>query len=118
MCYNLSKTSFQFYTFSLEKVSIIPFLCRYITYTEWTTLYGGKRSGRGTTSEEDASFKRLPFDHCCVSLLPFENPYCDNDGNIFELQPVLEFVKKFKVNPVSGKVGTSTESRCKNLLVN
>ncbi|XP_063531302.1 RING-type E3 ubiquitin-protein ligase PPIL2 [Cydia strobilella] len=73
----------------------------YITYTEWTTLYGGKRSG--TAVEEDTSFKRLPFDHCCLCLQPLEDPYCDADGNVFELQAFLEFVKKFKINPVTGK---------------
>ncbi|XP_047988392.1 RING-type E3 ubiquitin-protein ligase PPIL2 [Leguminivora glycinivorella] len=73
----------------------------YLTYTEWTTLYGGKRSG--TAVEEDTSFKRLPFDHCCLCLQPFEDPYCDVDGNVFELQAFLEFVKKFKINPVTGK---------------
>lgn len=74
----------------------------YLTYTEWTTLYGGKRSG--TSKEEDTTFKRLPFDHCCLCLQPFDDPYCDADGNVFELQAILEFVKKFKVNPVTGKV--------------
>lgn len=74
---------------------------RYLTYTEWTTLYGGKKSGY-TTAEEDY-FKRLPFDHCCLSLQPFEIPYCDLDGNIFDLEPLLPFLKKFKINPVTGK---------------
>nr|XP_013190079.1 unnamed protein product [Amyelois transitella] len=73
----------------------------YITYTEWTTLYGGKRSG--TSREEDTTFKRLPFDHCCLCLQPFDDPYCDTDGNIFELQAIIDFLKKFKVNPVTGK---------------
>ncbi|KAG7306915.1 hypothetical protein JYU34_007022 [Plutella xylostella] len=73
----------------------------YLTYTEWTTLYGGKRSG--TAVEEDTSFKRLPFDHCSLCLQPFDEPFCDEDGNIFELKAIIEFVKKFKVNPVTGK---------------
>ncbi|XP_072943579.1 RING-type E3 ubiquitin-protein ligase PPIL2 [Epargyreus clarus] len=73
----------------------------YLTYTEWTTLYGGKRSG--TAVEEDTTFKRLPFDHCSLCLQPFDDPYCDADGNIFELQAIIEFVKKFKINPVTGK---------------
>ncbi|XP_054258286.1 RING-type E3 ubiquitin-protein ligase PPIL2-like [Macrosteles quadrilineatus] len=70
----------------------------YLTYTEWTTLYGGKKEG-----PEKSNFRRLPFDHCCVSLQPWENPYCDRDGNIFELEAILGFLKKFKVNPVTGK---------------
>lgn len=78
------------------------YYCRYLTYTEWTTLYGGKRSG--TAVEEDSTFKRLPYDHCCLCLQPFDDPYTDDGGNVFELQAILEFVKKFKINPVTGKV--------------
>ncbi|XP_047345957.1 RING-type E3 ubiquitin-protein ligase PPIL2 [Vespa velutina] len=74
----------------------------YLTYTEWTTLYGGKRSGP-LESSEDTTFRRLPYDHCCLSLKPFEHPYCDVLGHIFELEPLLEYVKRFKHNPVTGK---------------
>ncbi|CAH0394272.1 unnamed protein product [Bemisia tabaci] len=70
----------------------------YITYSEWTTLYGGKKEG-----PEVSNFRRLPFNHCCVSLQPYENPYCDKDGNVFEYLAVLRYIKKFKHNPVTGK---------------
>lgn len=70
----------------------------YLTCTEWTNLYGGKKDG-----PETATFRRLPFDHCCVSLQPFEHPYCDRDGNIFELQAIVDYLKKYKTNPVTGK---------------
>ncbi|KAJ8927440.1 hypothetical protein NQ314_020110 [Rhamnusium bicolor] len=73
----------------------------YLTYTEWTTLYGGKKSGQ--LSKEEENFKRLPFDHCCLSLQPFEIPVCDLDGNIFDLEALIPFLKKFKINPVTGK---------------
>ncbi|XP_066997880.1 RING-type E3 ubiquitin-protein ligase PPIL2 [Anabrus simplex] len=70
----------------------------YITYTEWTTLYGGKKAG-----PEGGNFRRLPFDHCCLSLQPFEHPYCDKDGNIFDLQCIIPFIAKYKSNPVTGE---------------
>ncbi|XP_026678012.1 RING-type E3 ubiquitin-protein ligase PPIL2 [Diaphorina citri] len=70
----------------------------YLTYTEWTTLYGGKKAG-----PEKSDFKRLPFDHCCVSLQPYEHPYCDKDGNIFELEALMGYLKQYKHNPVTGK---------------
>ncbi|KZC06381.1 PREDICTED: peptidyl-prolyl cis-trans isomerase-like 2 [Dufourea novaeangliae] len=74
----------------------------YLTYTEWSTLYGGKRAG--TVGEtEDTTFRRLPYDHCCLTLQPFEHSYCDPQGNIFELEAILEYVKRFKHNPVTGK---------------
>ncbi|XP_060843545.1 RING-type E3 ubiquitin-protein ligase PPIL2 [Rhopalosiphum padi] len=70
----------------------------YLTYTEWSTLYGGKRPGI-----EKPKFARLPFDHCCLSLVAFKTPYCDPDGNIFEYEALLEYIKQFKHNPVTGK---------------
>ncbi|XP_011495689.1 PREDICTED: peptidyl-prolyl cis-trans isomerase-like 2 [Ceratosolen solmsi marchali] len=75
----------------------------YLTYTEWTTLYGGKMSGTSSETSEDTTFRRLPFDHCCLSLQPFDHPYCDAQGNIFELEALLPYVKHFKHNPVTGK---------------
>lgn len=77
---------------------------RYLTYTEWTTLYGGKKSG--PPSAEDAEFRRLPFDHCCLTMQPFEHPYGDKKGNVFELQAILDYIKKYKTNPVNGEVCT------------
>lgn len=75
----------------------------YLTYTEWTTLYGGKKSGNNNDESEESTFRRLPFDHCCVSLQPFENPYCDENGNVFEYEAVLLYLKQYKHNPVTGK---------------
>jgi len=70
----------------------------YLTCTEWKTLYGGKDPATDTSS-----YRRLPLDHCCITLKPFENPYCDSDGNIFDLDAVITYYKKYKVNPVTGK---------------
>ncbi|XP_017879618.1 RING-type E3 ubiquitin-protein ligase PPIL2 [Ceratina calcarata] len=75
----------------------------YLTYTEWTTLYGGKRSGTSEANSEDTTFRRLPYDHCCLTLQPFQHPYCDSQGNVFELEAILEYIKRFKHNPISGK---------------
>ncbi|XP_076166310.1 RING-type E3 ubiquitin-protein ligase PPIL2 [Ptiloglossa arizonensis] len=74
----------------------------YLTYTEWTTLYGGRKAGTSESSE-DTTFRRLPYDHCCLTLQPFEHPYCDPQGNIFELEALLEYIKRYKHNPVTGK---------------
>lgn len=75
---------------------------RYLTTTEWSTLYGGKKAAN--LSSDNAAFRRLPYDHCALSLQPFENPLCDKDGNIFDLLAIVPYLKKFKVNPVTGKV--------------
>lgn len=36
-------------------------------------------------------------------MAPFEIPYSDRDGNVFELQAIIDFLKAFKVNPITGK---------------
>lgn len=76
-------------------------MCRYLTYTEWSQFYGGKKTV--SAENEHIKFKRLPFDFCTITMAPFEIPYCDLDGNIFELSAIIDFLKAFKVNPITGK---------------
>lgn len=75
---------------------------RYVTATEWKTLYGGKKA-TNSNDPDVKDFRRLPFDHCALSLQPYENPYVDEDGNIFDLVHIVPYLKRFKVNPVTGK---------------
>ena len=79
-----------------------------MTATEWSTLYGGKRK-RSANDPDFKDFRRLPIDHCALSLQPWENPYCDEDGNIFDLVHIVPYLKKFKVNPVTGKPFSATQ---------
>uniref|UniRef100_A0A8C6M2E2 RING-type E3 ubiquitin-protein ligase PPIL2 n=1 Tax=Nothobranchius furzeri TaxID=105023 RepID=A0A8C6M2E2_NOTFU len=51
-----------------------------------------------------ANFKRLPFDHCSLSLQPFEYPVCTEDGVVFELLSIVPWIKKYGTNPISGEV--------------
>ena len=81
--------------------------CSYLTASEWSTLYGGKKTQSLDPDMKD--FRRLPFDHCALSLQPYENAYCDEDGNIFDLIHILPFLKKFKANPVTGKALTASQ---------
>lgn len=74
---------------------------RYLTYTEWSQYYGGKKVE--SAENEHIKFKRLPFDFCSITMAPFEIPYCDPDGNIFELSAIIDFLKTFKINPITGK---------------
>lgn len=73
----------------------------YLTYTEWSQFYGGKKTLNA--ENEHIKFKRLPFEHCSITLAPYEIPYCDRDGNVFELQAIIDFIKNFKINPITGK---------------
>lgn len=70
----------------------------YITSKEWTAFYGGKK-----TDPKRSEFRRLPFDHCSLSLQPFEHPYCTSDGFIFDLMSIVPYIKKYKANPISGQ---------------
>jgi len=73
----------------------------YLTATEWRTVYGGKKAVNPNSS--DAAFRRLPYDHCSLSLQPFENPLCDKEGHVFDLLAIVPYLKKYKTNPVTGK---------------
>jgi len=55
----------------------------YITYSEWTRDFGG------VTQRKTDNYKRLPFNFCALSLQPFENPVCTDEGSIFDLLYVL-----------------------------
>ena len=85
-----------------EVLVIYNFSFSYLTASEWKHLYGGKKDSR-EDSKDLADFRRLPLDHCALSLQPFENPYCDEEGNIFDLAHIVPFIKKHKLNPVTGK---------------
>nr|XP_019961230.1 PREDICTED: peptidyl-prolyl cis-trans isomerase-like 2 [Paralichthys olivaceus] len=70
----------------------------YITCTEYTNFYGGKRN-----VIPQANFRRLPFDHCSLSLQPFEYPVCTEEGVVFDLLSIVPWIKKFGTNPISGE---------------
>jgi len=74
----------------------------WLTTQEMKYFFGGKKPGRKADPDE-VDFKRLPFDHCSLSLQPFENPYVDNDGNVFDLVHIVPYLKKYKANPCTGK---------------
>lgn len=73
----------------------------YVTYTEWSQFYGGAKTANA--ENEHIKFKRLPYDHCAITIAPFEHPYCDRDGNCFELSAIVAFLKAFKMNPITGQ---------------
>lgn len=65
----------------------------YLTYTEWKS-YGGYKPTNA--EEENVKFKRLPFDHCCLTMVPFEHPYCDQVRSIiFPILLLLSIPLKF-----------------------
>ncbi|BFG05691.1 RING-type E3 ubiquitin-protein ligase PPIL2 [Drosophila madeirensis] len=73
----------------------------YLTYTEWSELYGGKKTE--SAENDHVKFKRLPYEHCSITMAPYEMPYCDLNGNVFEYEAILKFLKTFKINPITGQ---------------
>ena len=70
----------------------------YIRAIEWETEFGGYKKASSLRQ-----FKRLPFDSCCISLAPFDNPMVDSAGNCFELLNIVPWLKQYGTNPVTGK---------------
>lgn len=76
----------------------------YLTATEWKTLYGGKRANdEYHTHSEKSEFKRLPYDHCSLSLQPFRDPYCMSNGVVYDITNIVPFIQKFGIDPYSGE---------------
>ena len=64
--------------------------------TEWTQDHGGFKD------KKRSPYAQLPLHCCMLSLQPFLNPVGTRDGAVFELKNILAYVKKYKVNPVTG----------------
>ncbi|KAF2185865.1 hypothetical protein K469DRAFT_687693 [Zopfia rhizophila CBS 207.26] len=77
----------------------------YITHSEWSSedAFGTSRGvNAGKPAAVGASFKRLPFNYCAVSLQPFTDPVCTSAGTIFDLTHILTWLQKHNTNPVDG----------------
>ncbi|XP_063820847.1 RING-type E3 ubiquitin-protein ligase PPIL2 [Pseudophryne corroboree] len=71
----------------------------YITCAEYTHFYGGKKP-----DIPKSNFRRLPFDHCSLSLQPFEYPVCTPDGIVFDLLNMVPVGKSSGTNPAGTKL--------------
>uniref|UniRef100_A0A6I8NZ56 RING-type E3 ubiquitin-protein ligase PPIL2 n=1 Tax=Ornithorhynchus anatinus TaxID=9258 RepID=A0A6I8NZ56_ORNAN len=79
----------------------------------------GDDSGLPLSSRTDlpqSNFRRLPFDHCSLSLQPFEYPVCTPDGTIFDLLNIVPWINKFGTNPSTGEP-VLTGPRCPIVLL-
>nr|XP_009938972.1 PREDICTED: peptidyl-prolyl cis-trans isomerase-like 2 [Opisthocomus hoazin] len=59
------------------------------------------RPGRGHLPR--TNFRRLSFDHCSLSLQPFEYPVCTPDGTVFDILSIVPWIKKYGTNPITGE---------------
>ena len=66
----------------------------YITHSEWSHLFGGSQATASSQSSgRVASFRRLPFNHCALTLTPFKTPVCTKEGIIFDKESIMKYIK-------------------------
>ena len=71
----------------------------YVTATEWKLDGGGKKN-----ASVNAPLKKLPFNCCALSFLPFETPVFDvNSGAIYDLENIFPYALKHKQDPITGR---------------
>jgi peptidyl-prolyl cis-trans isomerase-like 2 len=78
----------------------------YITHSEWASsdAYSASAgSGVKQSTGAHASFKRLPFTFCALSLQPFKTPVCTADGLIFDHENIIRWLMTHDTNPVNGE---------------
>lgn len=66
-------------------------------------LRSGNQPGGGGT------VRKLPFDCCALSLMPFTTPVCTNNGIVFEKTAIVPFLEEHKIDPVSGQAMTKED---------
>ena len=69
----------------------------YMTATEWKTEGGGFKDRTA-----GVPFRRLPFNCCAISFLPFEDPVCTDDGTTMDIMHAVPYVQKHRKHPVTG----------------
>eukprot|EP01128_Nolandella_sp_AFSM9_P006800 TRINITY_DN3576_c0_g1_i1.p1 TRINITY_DN3576_c0_g1~~TRINITY_DN3576_c0_g1_i1.p1 ORF type:complete len:515 (+),score=153.29 TRINITY_DN3576_c0_g1_i1:76-1620(+) len=70
----------------------------YMTQTEWVNHFGGK----GAVAEA-RPYQSLQYTHCQLSLQPWKDPVTTADGVIYDVASIMKWLKKHKVDPVSGE---------------
>ncbi len=77
-----------------------------ITHSEWSSSDAYSASaGSGLNQRSNgthASFKRLPYTFCALSLQPFTSPVCTPEGLIFDHENILRWLITHDTNPVNG----------------
>jgi peptidyl-prolyl cis-trans isomerase-like protein 2 len=84
----------------------------FIRRGEYDAEWGGK--GRTTTQVD----RPLSFDCCELSLQQFQDPACSPDGHIFDMANIFAWLKKYKVNPVTGEKMTAKDLIVLNMFKN
>lgn len=77
----------------------------FITASEWASEYGGKKRAR-----TEGQSQPLPFDHCALSLMPFETPVMlKNSGIVYDFVSIVPYLKEHKKDPATGEQASSKD---------
>ena len=86
-----------------RNLTSLKILQLYLTCTEWSNVYGGRRPDQRSRDEVAQKIARLPFDHCSLSLQPISDPACNEEGYTFDRKHIVKFIEKFSCDPITGK---------------
>ncbi|KAK5078843.1 cyclophilin peptidyl-prolyl cis-trans isomerase Cyp8 [Lithohypha guttulata] len=78
----------------------------YITHSEWSSsdqFSASAGAGVRASSNQHASFKRLPYNYCALSLQPFQTPVCTPGGQIFDHENIIRWLLNHDTNPTNGQ---------------
>ena len=84
----------------------------YITASEWAIEGGGYKN-----KMEGVPFRRLPFNCCAVSFLPFDDPVCTADGTVMDIMHAVPYVQTHGKHPVTGEPNEPIASAILNDIV-
>ena len=70
----------------------------YITATEWKVDGGGWKD-----KTAGLPFRRLPFNCCAISFVPFDDPVCAADGTVMDIMHAVPYVQTHGKHPVTGE---------------
>lgn len=78
----------------------------FITATEWSQSYGGKKRKAG-----NVGMRPLAFDHCALSLTPYSTPAMLSNGTgvIFDFENIVPYIKQHRRDPVTGDPMTAKD---------
>lgn len=63
----------------------------------------GEHSASRGARAKNTVLAKLPFDHCALTLKPFETPVCTTDGTVYELLAIIPFIRQHGTDPMTGK---------------
>lgn len=53
--------------------------------------------------QKNTVLAKLPFDHCALTMKPFETPVCTRDGTVYELLAIIPFIRQHGTDPMTGE---------------